>query len=213
MCSMNSVGSYERCFFLLSSLNYPKHPIFWESLFCHKLNRGLLVQGLEGLKKCLHCTGRKKGSNPREGVPLAHIFLPRGTSLVLPIHGFPHRMSLMLVRTGCGWEPLLSSQDQTNQSMVTESLLWPWLFWEPVMKVLWSVVVKHILLGWHFANSAFLPSCYTLSKQPAQVCLLTPAPTETKGSVCGTSSAENANIVCAWAPNTLVWHISSSIFL
>lgn len=114
---------------------------------------------------------RKKGSTPGEGVPLAHIFLPRRPSLVLPIRGFPHRMSLMLVRTGCGWELLLSPQDQTNQSMATEPLLWPWLFWEPVIKVLWSVVVKHILLGWHFANSAFLPSRYTLSKQPALECV------------------------------------------
>lgn len=66
---------------------------------------------------------RKKGSTPGEGVPLAHIFLPRRPSLVLPIRGFPHRMSLMLVRTGCGWELLLSPQDQTNQSMATEPLL------------------------------------------------------------------------------------------
>ena len=210
---MNFVGSCERCIFLLSGLNYPKHLIFWESLFCRELNRQLPAQGLEVLKKFLHCAGRKKGSNPGERVPLAHIFLTRWTLLVLPIHGFPRRTSLMLVSTGCGWEPFLSPQDQTNQSMVTGPPLWPWLFWEPVIKVLWLVVVKHILLGWHFANTAFVTSCYTLSKQPVRVCLLTPAPTETKGSFCDTSSAENTNIVWVWAPNTLVWHISSSIFL
>lgn len=210
---MNSAGSCERCIFLLSGPNYPKHPIFWESLFCRKLNRGLSVQGLEGLNEFLHCAGRKAGSNPGESVPLAHIFTTRRTSLVLPIHGFPLRISLMLVSTGCGWEPFLSPQDQTNQSMVTGPLPRPWLFWEPVIKLLWSVVVKHILLGWHFANTAFVTSCYTFSKQPVRVCLLRPAPSESEGSFWDTFSAENANVVCVWAPNTLVWHISSSIFL
>jgi len=80
------------------------------------------VQALEVLKKFPHCTGRKKGSNFGESVPLAHIFITRWTLLVLPIHSFPSRISLMLVSTGCRWEPFLSPQDQTNQSMATRPL-------------------------------------------------------------------------------------------
>lgn len=210
---MKSVGSYERSVFLLSGLNYPKHPIFWESLFCNKINKGLPVQGLEGLKKFLHSTGRKKGSNTGESISLSHIFLIRWSSLVLPIHGFPRRVWLMLVSAGFGSERFLSPQDHTNQSMVTRPLPWPWLSWERAIKVWWSVVIKHILLGRHFANTAFVTSCYTFSKQPVQVCLLAPALTETKGRFCDGSRAKNANIVSVWAPNTLGWHISPSIFL
>lgn len=101
----------------------------------------------------------------------------------------------------------------TNQSMVTRPLPWPCLSRECAIKVWWSVFLKHVLFGWHFANTAFIASCYTFSKQPVQVCLLAPALTNNKGRFCDRSHAEQANVVCVWAPNTLVWHISSSILL
>lgn len=133
---MKSIGSYERSVFLPSGLNYPKHPIFWESLFCNKINKGLPAQGLEGLKKFLHSTGRKKGSNTGESIPLLQIFIIRWTSLVLPIHGLPCRIRLRLVSTGFGSERFLSPQEHKSKhghqaSAMTMTL--PWVCYQGLM--------------------------------------------------------------------------------
>lgn len=118
---------------------------------------------MEGLNTFLHCTGRKK-SNPGQGGTLAHNFKPWWTPLVLPIHGFPHRISLMLVSTGCGWESFLSPQDQTNPSIATGPM---------VMRVCHQGFrgrgCKTYSPGLALHRRAFITSCYTLSQQPARV--------------------------------------------